>query len=275
MLVENKLLIDKNCPMCRIYGNCFEKVGWVDNQTVDSYQMVEKLVFNQVDAERAKSEVALVDLKGGKVTYGVDAFIKIIAQNHQWLGQLLFWRPIHFLLHKLYRFISFNRHVITGPQPITYQRDCTPPVHKVYRWIYIVFAAFITFLVLNQFAILLSNHLGWEHAVGRELGLSFGQIIWQSVALFMLGQKGILNYLGNMSTISLIGALCLLPILIINSFITVPLMLLLLVFAGIVAFMFLLHMKRSKLLGLPTVISYSWVAYRLVFLILLLTIQLW
>ena len=68
MLKNNKLLIDKNCPMCRIYGKGFTKLKLVDDQTVIDYQTAEEKIFAQIDQERAKSEVALYDTVSGKIS---------------------------------------------------------------------------------------------------------------------------------------------------------------------------------------------------------------
>lgn len=72
-------------------------------------------------------------------------------------------------------------------------------------------------------------------------------------------------------TVSLAGALLLTPILILNQFINIPQITILIWFAFVVLFMFMEHSRRIKILRLPTILSYTWVIYRVIVLLVILT----
>lgn len=270
MLSNSKLLIDKNCPMCSIYGKCFKYTKMVDENTISSYQEVEEEIFNQIDTDRAKSEIALVNHENGQTVYGIDAFITIFEAKSSVLGKILRWFPIYFILKKLYRFISFNRQVITGPKPSGSERDCSPPVHFGYRIIYMLLGAVFTGFILNKFSMHLNQELGLIHQHWREFAICFGQIFWQLIALQFINKSKQLEYIGNMTTISIIGGLLLIPFMMMNHFFDFNAFIMLTAFGLVVTFMLVLHLKRCKNLGLPLLTSISWVAYRSLILCLIL-----
>lgn len=269
MLSNNKLLIDQNCPLCKVYGTCFTKMGLIDSKTVSYYQTVDAEIFHQIDADRAKSEVALIDSKTGKTVYGIDAFIKILAGNRRFLIRFFNQPIIHFFLTKLYRFISYNRHVIAGSHSPSNGRNCVPAVHLGYRWLYVILAALFTGFMVNHFAVLLDQELGLQSVFWREYAICFGQIVWQFGWLSIVDSSKRLDYLGNMSTVSVMGGLLLLPLFALNAVVDLSAIALFAGFGIIVGWMFLQHLKRCKKLGLPLSASISWVLFRTLVLVLI------
>lgn len=272
MISNHKLIIDKSCPMCSLYGNCFTKLGLVDQNTIVYYQNVNRKIFDQIDENRAKSEVALVHPRSGKTVYGVDAFLLILSNNSPFLKRLFQVKLIYFLLSKLYRFISFNRKVIAGSAMIDYERECAPPVHFPYRIVYLLIAALFTGFMVNGFTALLDAELSVAHLSWREYAVCFGQIVWQFAALSLIRPTKRLDYLGNMSTVSVIGGLLLIPLFIVDHFFDLSWMSLMIGFGLIVVTMFYLHVRRCKRLELPFLVSASWILYRTIVLIIVLTI---
>lgn len=272
MLKNHKLIIDKNCPLCGLYGKCFTAVGLIDDQTIGYYQTVNQKVFDQLDPERAKYEVAFIHPRSGKTIYGVDAFLHILSHKSQLLKWFLHLRVVYFIATQLYRFISYNRQVMSGVSEFNAARDCTPPVNVFYRWTYLILAALFTGLMVNQFTLALDTELGVNHVGWREYAICFGQIFWQFVILSFVNPSKRLDYLGNMSTVSVIGGFLLIPLLIFNNLMDLSWLQLLIGFTAIVGTMFLLHIRRCKRLGLPFFVSISWVIYRTIVLILLWTL---
>jgi len=81
-----------------------------------------------------------------------------------------------------------------------------------------------------------------------------------------------IDYLGNMMTVSLIGSLLLLPVLLAHKiFPAIPSEFFPAWFMVVVGIMLLEHIRRTKLLGLSTLLSATWVLYRLLVLALILT----
>ena len=270
MLKNNKLLIDQDCPMCAAYGAGFTKFGMVDAQTVHPYQQVNEAVAHQIDMDRARSEIGLFDATTAQTIYGVDAMIAIVAHGAPWLKRLLHRRWLYVPLRILYRFISYNRKVIYPAAPQPGLRDCTPPPHRTYRWLYISLVALFTGLVLNRYAALMAAEWGLVPNPWREYAVCFGQILWQGAVILAVDPRKSLAYLGNMSTVSLGGAILLLPALLLSAWISISPLVLLGYFALVVGFMLLEHLRRCRLLGLPLAMTGSWVVFRTVFLGLIL-----
>jgi hypothetical protein len=270
MLTNNKLLIDQDCAMCGIYAKFFVKSGCVDSTTIVFYQTVPDEVFNQIDKKRATSEVALYNLETGETTYGVASFITILGHRYPWIKRLFSWKIPLFLITKLYRFISFNRSVISGKVQRTTQRLCEPPVHLVYRWTYLILATLVAGFTMHQFSTILYASFGESPLFWQEYAVCFGQLIWQFLAMSLISSKKRLDYLGNMSTVSIIGSLLLIPLIIVSNFIELNTLFILIYFGFVVGSMFLLHLKRCASLKLPFITSISWILYRTLILIILL-----
>lgn len=139
------------------------------------------------------------------------------------------------------------------------------------QWCYIVFVALITGYILNQFTIHVTNFIGLppNHYL-FEYELAFGQIIWQGIAIQFFSKKQRLVYLVNMSSVSLIGSILLLPLILTHQVFQLPESSLIAYFFLVVSYMIIDHLRRCKLLGLPIYITFSWVCFRLVALGILL-----
>lgn len=273
MLKNRKLLIDKDCPMCNIYGKCFTTIGLIDKNTVTPYQTIHDFYAKQIDMERAKNEIALLNTETSTTHYGIDAMIEIVAHQSNFLRKVLHSQLIYAFLLRLYRFISYNRKVIYPTKQTENTRDCTPVTNLKYRWIYILSVAMFTGLILNHFAFHLSVRLGWEHNWIREFIICFGQIAWQMVAISFLKKESTIEYLGNMSTVSMIGGVLLLPILLINTYYPISLIGLISLFGIVVSIMLLEHIRRCQLLEVPLAMTISWVIYRTVVLGVILALM--
>lgn len=257
--------------MCQLYAKGFEKARLIDKDTVSYYQTTESAVFEKIDAERATSEVALVNMENGEVVYGEAAFTTILSHENKWLKAFFQNTLVSWVIRRLYRFISFNRHVITGPKIIEGSRDCAPEINGFYRWFYIVAVALTTGLILNNFTIQLFQELGWVHDGWREYAICFGQIIWQGGLIAHMSRQKRLDYLGNMSTVSLIGGLLLVPTLIWNHWVDLSAYFLILNFMIVVGIMLYLHFRRTSKLNLPVMVTLSWMLYRMIWLIVILS----
>lgn len=270
MLKNHKLLIDKDCPMCRLYSKPIVKLGLAEQTCVISYQSEEAGLYTNVDHDRARNEIALLDRTTGEATYGLASLIKIITPRFPRV-QTLLHHPILFKpLTILYRFISYNRKVIAPAKPRPNSRECTPDFHLGYRWAYIIFVALATAFIVNNFTAQLFPHFGWPHNLTTELVICFGQVTWQALAAHLIIGKDRINYLGNMSTVSMMGALLLLPITLFLTLVTVSVYVKLVLFFSVIGFMFFEHIRRCHLLGISSWMTVSWVAYRITALSILI-----
>lgn len=262
MIKNKKLLIDANCPLCRLYGNGFEKFHFIDGETVTYYQTSAIDYCWKVNLERAKSEIALIDGTTGETKYGIDALLEIIGTKFPRLGSVLNYQPLYFILSKFYRLVSFNRKVIAMRSSDVKGLSCTPPVHKVYRWTYILLASIFTGFVLTKFANLLNNALGFKSIPYLEYAICFGQIVWQGAVVRYSFPKKTLDYLGNMSTVSFLGGILLIPVLLIQHVFGLGEIYLLISFCLVLLIMVQNHISRCKNLDIPIWITFTWLGYR-------------
>ena len=139
--------------------------------------------------------------------------------------------------------------------------------------IFIIGSATITSTILLFYSYLLKELVPPSNLI-REYCICIGQILFQTTLLLLFSKKtNILVYIDQMMIVSLTGGLLLLPVLI-SSFIFFPfspgVYYYLAYFFIIVAFMFFSHKKRVKQINAPLWLTYSWVAYRLIVLLIIL-----
>ncbi|OMQ09745.1 hypothetical protein [[Flexibacter] sp. ATCC 35103] len=270
--LENQtLLYDEDCPLCSLYTTGFVKSGMLDENGRKSYCQLSAEEQNFIDLKRATNEIALVDNETKTVTYGIDSLIKVVGFSFPVIEKIAITKPIHFILRKMYSFVSYNRKVIIlGNVKEENKLQCVPDFNYKYRFLFIAFALTITTFVLFGYSDLIP--VLPKTSIVREVALAFGQIVFQSLFLLKLklDKKTIINYAGNLMTVSLMGSLILVPILIISQFIIVPAILIFGWFAITVLIMFTEHFRRIKILKLPFYLSYTWILYRILALALIL-----
>ncbi|WP_289663293.1 hypothetical protein [Flavobacterium panacagri] len=268
--LENQtLLYDEDCPLCSLYTTGFVKSGMLDENGRKSYCQLSAEEQNFVDLKRAPNEIALVDNKTKTVIYGIDSLIKVIGFSFPLIEKIATLKPIYFILKKMYSFVSYNRKVIIpGNVKEENKLQCIPDFNYKYRFLFIGFALTITTFILFGYSNLIPNLP--KSSITREIILAIGQIVFQSLFLLKLDKQTILNYAGNLMTVSLMGSLILSPILILNRFVPLPNMIVLGWFGVTVFIMFLEHFRRVKILKLPFYLSFTWILYRILALILIL-----
>lgn len=268
-LSNHALLIDADCPMCQLYGKAFERTDLLEAGSCKSYQYTDEATSAQVDMNRARNEIALLNLQTQQVHYGVDALRLILTQRFGWLRHLIDPPMLYWFWKKLYRFVSTNRKVIAPAALQANQLDCRPDLHVQYRWLYIVLVVGFASATLSAFCQPIYRWAGWSVGFGTELGICTVQLLWQSALLGRRLRNQHLDYLGNLMTVSLIGALLLLPgVWLAPNIGEVPPIAWLTYFAVVVALMLLEHLRRCRVLGLGYLPSVLWVLYRVVIVLL-------
>lgn len=261
------ILYDAECPMCNLYTRAFVKTGMLGEGGRAAYQQMPEAVCPYVDRQRAVNEIALVNSETGEVNYGIRSLFKIIGNAFPVFGPLFNFRPFIWLMSKVYAFISYNRRVII-PARVN-ENSIQPTFNRYYRIAYLLFAWLMVGCILTHYA----QHLTGMVPVGnayREYLICGGQIVFQATVAFLFSKPKRWDYLGNMMTISFAGALLLLPMLLINKLIAVPVLINTLYFLGVAGLMLLEHIRRTKLLGLGWQLTISWLMYRLGVLVLIL-----
>jgi predicted DCC family thiol-disulfide oxidoreductase YuxK len=204
--VDNKVIIyDNSCPMCSWYTGIFINNNMLaPNGRMGFEDLAQSKHLAQLDLHRAKHEIPLVDTHGGETLYGLDAMAHIIGGRFPLVKWLLGIRPVNAFFQQFYHFISYNRRVIAGTAKAKKGIDCTPDVNLTYRAAYIVFALLATIGI----GIAFGNTLAADTTQSLML-IAFAWMAFAPAGMFMDGKR--LDYLGNVATILLIGALTLLP----------------------------------------------------------------
>lgn len=266
-LKNNTLIYDQECPLCKAYTSYFISTGLLDNNGRTPYNELSLDKYEHIDKRKARNEIALVDTNTGKVTYGVESLVVILGNQWPMISKLFRFSFIRSFVEKMYFFISYNRKVIT---PSKNPKDlCKPDVNLTYRWAYVILAWLLISVILFQFSQTISSIVPESNYL-REFTIAGGQLLFQTVVLFLLRSKNKMGYLGNMMTISLFGSFLLIPILITNIFINLP-YIFLIYFVGVVLWMVAEHYRRVKILSLPSVLTLTWILYRIIVLLIIVS----
>jgi len=266
-LSNHIILYDAECPMCKMYTKAFTKSGMLDNGGRASYQNMPEAACPVVDRQRAVNEIALVNTQTGEVSYGIQSLFKIIGNSWPLFKPLFNFGPFVWVMKKVYAFISYNRRVII---PATHLEQGIQPEFKLgYRLAYLLFTWLIVGSILTAYA----HHLTPLVPLGnplREYYICGGQVLFQGIVISFYAPVKRWEYLGKMMTISLAGALLLLPILLLAKFVAINPLICTLCFLAVAGLMFLEHIRRTKLMQLGWLLTISWVVYRLLLLAIIL-----
>ncbi len=269
-LKDHTLLYDTNCPLCAAYTKGFIKANMLEESGRVSYEEGVLKYGGHIDLDRSRNEIALVNTSTGSVKYGIDSMIHIITHKFKFLTPILNNAVVLFFLRTFYSFISYNRKVIATSTNYTLQ-TCVPDFNIRYRMLYLLVSGVITSTVLLHYSFLLKGFVPKSNLL-REYGICFGQIIFQGSILLAIKTKKekLFDYLGNMMTVSFIGALLLLPALIVGRYTLFAPYIYLAYFFAVVLYMFLQHQKRVKNIHAPLWLSYTWILYRCLVLLFIL-----
>ena len=266
-LKDHVILYDSECPMCTVYTHVFTSTGMLDKEGRAPYQDMPSFACPVVDQQRAVNEIALVDTVTGEVNYGIESLFKVIGHSFPVFSPLFSFRPFVWLMRKVYAFISYNRKVII-PAPKNAGHTIQPSFSLRYRLLWLFFTVGFVGFVISRYARLLTPLVPPDNHY-REYGIALGQIFFQGLIVSLFARAKRWDYLGNMMTISLAGALLLLPLMAIGRVIHLPAEVAAGYFLVVAALMLLEHIRRAKLLSLGWGLTCSWVVYRVVVLLVI------
>ncbi|MEL6557914.1 MAG: hypothetical protein AAFQ94_07010 [Bacteroidota bacterium] len=267
ILKDHVIIYDNDCPLCNLYTGAFVKMNFLEQNGRLPYEKINQIDTSALEEERSKNEIPLFDLNTGTFDYGVNSLLKILGHRWSFFKKIATCRPAVYLIKILYNFISFNRKVIVPGDPKA--NTCYPTFNIKYRSAFLLFSWVTVAMVLYLYNHLLTG-LAPAPDFNFELLIAGGQVLFQSIFLIKKDRETAFEYLGNMMTVSLLGAIGLLPMLLVSIFISINPIWALLYFSIIATLMFIEHYRRVKLLGLSTGLSISWVLYRVLILITLL-----
>jgi len=212
------IVYDDQCPLCAAYTHLFVKWKWIQPADRISFSEFEKKSWTgNIDLNRSRNEIPIVELQSGNIFYGVEGLIKILAQRFpviEGITRLLF---IRWFITRLYKLISFNRRIIIPAKACRSKFDCAPVFNLKYRLLFMILSALIATTITFLFGV--SIHELLSDSI-RQSGIYFLLIagsgwVLQFLFSFLLQEKQF-DYLSHLSVVMLIGVLVLLPPITIN-----------------------------------------------------------
>jgi hypothetical protein len=259
------LIYDQHCPFCNWYTGLFIRTGFLPETGRIPYGSVADNVDWHFNRELARNKIALVDRETSTVHYGIDSLLIVLGNRLPLVRKIGMLKPAHFLLERLYGFISYNRKVI-APSDCNVACACVPQRSVFRRISFIVLCALLVNLVTGLYFTL---QLGDFYAAGINTDLIFFglQLLFQWVFFRLLKQRNFYDYAGNVSFVSALGALLLLGfhwlLNALQAFGISTDLLQPLCFGVVHAFMFYEHNRRLKLLHITPLLSLTWILFRI------------
>ncbi len=196
MKTQKAIIYDDNCPMCKWYTGAFVKTNLLESSNRISFSELSNTSLSaQIEMQRSKHEIPLVDLHGGETLYGVDSLVHLLQPKFPIIGKLMQVSAISYLVRKLYQFISYNRGVMAPSFPTYRKYDCTPDFHLGHRLALIILLGGLGGYLLHTPSLepLLQSHGLWIGTMLLLFGLPFFKKLYisylghLSVTLFLVG----------------------------------------------------------------------------------------
>lgn len=240
------------------------KCGLLEGQNRISFSELSQSQFaNHLDFHKAKHEIPLVDLNGGKTLYGLEALIFILSQKLPIIDKIFTIRVIRSFFLALYNVVSYNRRIIIPAKPTVTGFDCTPDFSLFYRLVFLTISIIGSVLVTYMFGQSLNQGMNISNGGMQMLAIAGTGWILQILAVLILPVPFLprkrIDYIGHLGVIMLIGVLVLLPGICLNRFTgnqyAVITMLSVLISSGMMSWQ---HFSRIRHLGLHQLWTVGW-----------------
>jgi len=238
MKTSNKILLyDDFCPLCAWYSGLFVKYKLLAPENRQPFSTASEKLISLIDFEKGRNEIPLVDPANGTVVYGVDALLSILGNPLPFIEKIGKIKPVHWLLTKLYKFVSYNRKVVVARKCGTGRIDCSPEFNIPYRLLLVLLSLTIMILSIGAVHTGILSHISFYTITKEQLVLA--TLFLTSIsyaAAFISPLRKTIEFFGQASMLTILTALSLIPLLLLNNFITLPGWLML-SYLGIVALM--------------------------------------
>lgn len=211
MRTNQTIIYDDTCPMCTWYTGQFEKAGVLENRL--PFSQLNNKLKSQLDLNRARHEIPLIDIQTGKVHYGLDALTILLSRLFPWAKNLLNNTFFKRLLSPLYQFISYNRRIIVPSVAPKHCFDAAPDFHAGWRIALISFVLLMNTGLHHYFAQWVTAHQWINAGYVPTFELFFwGNIAFFCSLCFSFHVESFLNKLAQVQISFLITSIFILPI---------------------------------------------------------------
>jgi predicted DCC family thiol-disulfide oxidoreductase YuxK len=212
--LDTKLIIyDSNCKVCSSFRDLLIRLTPIPASKVAAYKDLPENLAAQVDPNKFRNAMALIDTAGSKTLYGTDGVAYIFSSQYRFAGILFRSAAFKRFFTFLYRILTHNRYIIALPKS-QFHCDCFPDRVVKFRVSYIAITLMISIILTGMFGMSLNGffpRLFSFEAAGQILLIAgTGWVIQMGLAGFMMRDKA-LDYIGHLGSIMVVGLLILVP----------------------------------------------------------------
>lgn len=212
--LTNKLIIyDSNCKVCSSFRDIVLKFTSIPEAKVKAYKDLNADLSRQVNPDKFKNVMALIDTTGGQTIYGAEGVAYIFASQYKIADFLFRFKFVLWLFNFFYKTQAYNRYIIATPKS-NFMCDCFPDRVVKYRISYIIMTLLISILLTALFGISLKgffvNMSSAEAATQMLLMAGTGWVLQILLAIVVLRDKA-LDYIGHLGSIMVVGLSILVP----------------------------------------------------------------
>ena len=218
--MKNKVLVyDDNCPLCTWYSGLFVKYGFLNADGRKPFSTLDDNLLSNIDFDKSRNEIPLLDTSTNKVLYGIDALLEILDQKIPFIKATGNFAPLKWVLKKVYKLISYNRKVIIAKKCGQGRIDCSPDNNYLYRFIFMALCLAFNTIMLYPFQNNLFSKLSYYHVDLHQLQIAhFAFVIVNCTLAFSFSKSKGYEYLGQVNMLALSVILLLIPLMIIQYF---------------------------------------------------------
>jgi predicted DCC family thiol-disulfide oxidoreductase YuxK len=259
-LADKLIIYDSNCKVCSSLKDVVLRLTPIPEAKVKAHKELDKDLSSQVDPERFRNVMALIDTSGGKTLYGAEGIAYIFSSQYRMVELLFRIKPVFLLFNIFYKIQAYNRYIIATPKS-RFKCDCFPDRVVKYRIAYIAITWLVSVFLTAMFGASLHKLPGLtpgEAAIQMLLIAGTGWVLQILFAAAILRGEA-LDYIGHLGSIMVAGLLILVPWIVfyaVTGVVTpwLPAISVVLSSAG----MLHLHISRVKHLGLSQAWTVSW-----------------
>lgn len=244
------LIYDDKCPLCAAYTRFFTAMGILSKDGRKSFSVVDPGLLQLTDPVRSNNEIPLIDTATGKVYYGIDALLELLNSRLYGIKAIGRMAPVYWLLKKLYRFISFNRKVVTATKCNKGEYDCSPAFS--YRWRLIFLLSFLLFNTAALFpvqAYVVDNSFFSGSSIFYVQLLHAFLVAGNLLLSITMSKQRAFEYLGQVNMLATIVVLCLLVLAGINKWLFVNVLFNNIFLTGLLLLVIKEYLRRMRFAG--------------------------
>lgn len=215
-ILAGKLVVyDGACPLCISLRDKVLRWNILPEEKIASYYELDADLQGQIDPERFRNEMALIDLGGGETIYGPYALKRIFGEKWLFVRGMFaipgIMRPIQFV----YKTLAYNRYIVSTPRKDMPACDCMPVVPPLMHLSYLAYSLVVALLVTFLFGAGLQAFVPqismWQGGVAMLAIAGTGWVVQGLATWLGFGDKRF-QYLRHMFTIMRKGVMPLLPV---------------------------------------------------------------